>query len=180
MTNQLAVVAETPGETGLDRILRLFEQVTTYADKYLTCPNCDAGCPRLMNLAMLHQRQVNLLCEIAKNPITYLSSDTTRVALGEYQPCIELDIMLKRIMLLGAVRCFGASVSKFTEKAGDFEARHIAGTLELGEVGKLNLKWLLDVAANLRRRVDCIKIILEKEDWAFISTGGANLEEKFS
>lgn len=119
-----------------------------------------------MNLAMLHQRQVNLLCEIAKNPGTHLGNDTTHVALGTFQPSKQDDLSLKRLMLQNATRDVKMLVEKFHQGARDFEERYIAGTLELGDAGKLNLTWLLGVASNLERRLHCIKLLLEKEDWA--------------
>ncbi|KAM6540151.1 hypothetical protein FALCPG4_001889 [Fusarium falciforme] len=164
--NILSDIFNSPGQTRLDEILQLLQDVHQLATKYLSCPNCDAGCPRLMNLAMLHQRQVNLLCEIAKNPSVHLGNDTTRVGLGAFQPSKQDDFSLKRLMLQNATRGVNILVEKFHQGARNFEERYIAGTLELGDAGKLNLTWLLGVASNLERRLHCIKLLLEKEDWA--------------
>ncbi|KAI8721234.1 hypothetical protein NCS52_00570300 [Fusarium sp. LHS14.1] len=164
--NILSDIFNSPGQTRLDEILRLLQDVYQLATKYLSCPNCDAGCPRLMNLAMLHQRQVNLLCEIAKNPDTHLSNDTTHVALGTFHPSKQDDLSLKRLMLQNATRDVKTLMEKFHQGARDFEEGYIAGTLDLGDAGKLNLTWLLGVASNLERRLHCIKLLLEKEDWA--------------
>ncbi|EEU39720.1 uncharacterized protein NECHADRAFT_79498 [Fusarium vanettenii 77-13-4] len=164
--NILSDIFNSPGQTSLDEILRLLQDVYQLATKYLSCPNCDAGCPRLMNLAMLHQRQVNLLCEIAKAPSVHLENDTTRVGLGIFHPSKQDDLSLKRLMLQNATRDVEMLVEKFHQGAREFEERYIAGTLELGDAGKLNLTWLLGVASNLERRLHCIKLLLEKEDWA--------------
>ncbi|UPK89478.1 hypothetical protein LCI18_000413 [Fusarium solani-melongenae] len=164
--NILSNIFNAPGQTSLDAILQLLQDVFQLATEYLRCPNCDAGCPRLMNLAMLHQRQVNLLCEIAKNPGTHLSNDTAHVALGTFQPSKQDDLSLKRSMLQNAARDVRILVEQFHQGARDFEERYIVGTLELGDAGKLNLTWLLGVASNLERRLHCIKLLLEKDDWA--------------
>ncbi|KAF4461106.1 hypothetical protein FALBO_12098 [Fusarium albosuccineum] len=166
LANSFNNVTAEPGQTSLDEILQLLQQAFQLSTKYLQCPNCDAGCPRLMNLAMLHQRQVTLLCELAKEPASHLANDSTRVALGSFQPNKEGDLSLKRLMLKNATRDTKKLVDDFHKGAKDFEDRYIAGTLILGEAGKLNLTWLLDVAANLGRRLDCVRVLLDQEDWA--------------
>lgn len=138
---------------------------SSHADQYLDCPLCDTGCTRLMNLAQLHQRQLNVLCDMCSNPTLYLGGDSARVTLGKYEPSREDDVLLKRIMLLGVARKVSASVDSFQSRVKRSDERHAAGTLQLAEAGKLNLVWLLGTAANLTRRLDTIKSLLEKEDW---------------
>ncbi|KAF4948496.1 hypothetical protein FSARC_13733 [Fusarium sarcochroum] len=159
-------ITRDPGGTGLDDMLALLQQAFHQVEQYLACENCDAGCPRLMNLAMLHQRQVTLLCEITKGPADYLSNDMTRTVLGSFQSAKKDDLCIKQLMLRHATRDVKISVDAFHEGARVFEERYIAGTLELGEAGKLNLKFLLDVSANLGRRLDCVRVLLERDDWA--------------
>ncbi|KAJ3540263.1 hypothetical protein NM208_g5140 [Fusarium decemcellulare] len=166
LANSFNNVTAQPGQTSLGEILQLLQQAFHLSTKYLQCPNCDAGCPRLMNLAMLHQRQVTLLCELAKEPASHLANDSTRIALGSFRSSKEDDLSLKRLMLKNATRDTKKLVDDFHEGAKDFEDRYIAGTLILGEAGKLNLTWLLDVAANLGRRLDCVRVLLDQEDWA--------------
>jgi hypothetical protein len=148
----------------LDMILQLLDEAVFNAAKYMACPDCDAGCPRLMNLALLHQRQVNTLCEVAKSPATFLC-DENCVVLGGYRSCREDGLAFKRLVLLRIVKNVIKSIEEFQERATDFQSRFLAGTLELGDAGKLNLKWLLDIGSNLARRLGCIRSILEKEDW---------------
>lgn len=87
------------------------------------------------------------------------------MTLGNYQPSGEDDLVLKRIMLLGVTRKVRASVDAFRERAKGFDERHAAGILELAEAGRLNLVWILGIAANLTRRLDALRSMLEKEDW---------------
>ena len=87
------------------------------------------------------------------------------MSLGSYQPSTEDDLVLKRIMLLGVTRRVRASVNAFRERANGFEERHAAGILELAEAGRLNLVWILGIAANLTRRLDEVRSALENEDW---------------
>jgi hypothetical protein len=144
--------------------LQLLDEAVVNAAKYMACLDCDAGCPRLMNLALLHQRQVNTLSEVAKSPATFLC-DGTSVSFGAYRSCREDGLAFQRLVLLRIVRNVTKSIEEFQERAEDFQSRFLAGTLELGDAGKLNLKWLLDIGSNLARRLGCIKSILEKEDW---------------
>jgi hypothetical protein len=83
--------------------------------------------------------------------------------MGVYRPDGEDDSFLKYHMLLRITRRVSNLVSRFHNGAKDFEERSIAGTLELGDAGKLNLKWLLDTAVNLAERLDCVKSLLEKD-----------------
>lgn len=122
-----------------------------------------------MNLAMLHQRQANLLCEIAKGPADYLGNaadDTARVMLGDYQPSRGDDVTMKRLMLLGEARLVDSLVGDFHNKVQGFEDRDVAGTSKLSETGKINVRWLLDVSANLKKRLDCVKTVIGNPDWA--------------
>lgn len=168
MAHEFACIVDDPGGTSLDKIMQLFDLAATHAAKYLACPSCDAGCVRHINLGVLLQRQVNVLGNVAENPAVHVGNDATRVSfkLGEYRASKEDDIMLKRMLLLRVIRGLSTSVLEFNSQARGYEERHLGGTLELGEAGKLNLKWLLDIAESLTRRLDCIKFILEKDDWA--------------
>ncbi|WZH44345.1 uncharacterized protein QYS62_005367 [Fusarium acuminatum] len=166
LNGTLDAVSRDPGQTSIDEILALFQRTFHQSAQYLACENCDAGCPRHINLAMLHQRQVTLLCEIAKQPVHHLGNDMTKTALGSFLPSEQDDLEIKQLMLRHATRNVKISVEALHQGARGFEERHIAGTLELGDAGKLNLKWLLDVSANLDRRLDCVKVLLERDDWA--------------
>lgn len=115
---------------------------------------------------MLHQRQVTLLCEIAKQPVHHLGNDMTKTVLGGFLPSEQDGLEIKQLMLRHATRNVKMSVEALHQGARGFEERYIAGTLELGDAGKLNLKWLFDVSANLDRRLDCVRVLLERDDWA--------------
>ncbi|KIL89025.1 hypothetical protein FAVG1_07419 [Fusarium avenaceum] len=166
LNGTLDAVSRDPGQTSIDEILALFQRTFHQSAQYLACENCDAGCPRHINLAMLHQRQVTLLCEIAKQPVHHLGSDMTKIVLGSFLPSEEDDLEIKQLMLRHATRNVKMSVEALHQGARGFEERYIAGTLELGDAGKLNLKWLFDVSANLDRRLDCVRVLLERDDWA--------------
>lgn len=166
MGKKLIAALNERGSAGLGNNMQLLDEASVCANKYLDCSLCDTGCTRLMNLAQLHQRQLNMLCDICSNPTLYLREDPARVTLGPYQPPREDDISLKRIMLLGVTRNVRVSVDGFRSRVNGFDERHAAGTLELAEAGKLNLLWLVGIAANLARRLDTVKAVLEKQDWA--------------
>lgn len=166
VTNKLASSRNATGPSRFDRMMSLFDESIVHATKYLACMACDAGCPRLMTLSLLHQRQIDSLADLTKNPGLCFSDESPRVTFGEYAPPAEDDINCKSVVLLRVARDIAQSLDSFHDGAKDFEERYFKGTLELGEAGKLNLKWLLGVAVTLKRRVDCVRMILQKPDWA--------------
>lgn len=168
MTDSMGSTTNNPDTVSLDKILQLFQHASSLATRYITCSYCDNGCPRVMNLAMLHQRQANWLCEIARNPAVYLASAINaalRMSLGDYRPSNRDNILIKRIMLLSVARDVDSAVDEFHARAKSFEEKDASGESRLSEAGKLNLKWLLDVAANLKERLHTVKSILEQTGW---------------
>ncbi|VUC23453.1 unnamed protein product [Clonostachys rosea] len=174
MTSEFVGIEADSSRNSLENVLKMLDQSITYAGKYLACLNCDPGCPRIMNLSFLHQRQVTLLSNIAKDPATFMHDTTPRVTLGEYQTSREDDITLKRVLLLRVARDILKSVDECHDRSMEFEKRFKEGTLDLGDIGKLNLRWLLDIAANLTKRLNCIRSLLENNEWALDSTSTQN------
>ncbi|KAI5920514.1 hypothetical protein F4810DRAFT_682268 [Camillea tinctor] len=169
--SRMESVTKEPTKTGLDKILQAFQDISVHITNYLACSHCDGGCPRLMNLAMLHQRQVSLLCAITKNPATFIRNSGTeavRFTLGIYQLSDEEDRNHKRLVILNAARNVDSLVAGFDDLIRNHQDKDImgSGTSEMPESAKLNLKWLLDVARNLKGRLKNIVSILEKPDWA--------------
>ncbi|CAG9988329.1 unnamed protein product [Clonostachys byssicola] len=165
MTSELMGIETDSSRNSLENLLKMLDQSIIYAGKYLACPNCDPGCPRIMNLSFLHQRQVTLLINITKDPAAFIHEQAPRVSLGEYQVSREDDIALKRMLLLRVARDLLKSVNECHDRSMEFERRFKEGTLDLGDIGKLNLRWLLDIAANLTRRLNCVKSQLENNEW---------------
>ncbi|KAI0007344.1 hypothetical protein F4779DRAFT_592461 [Xylariaceae sp. FL0662B] len=160
-----------PTKTGLDKILQAFQDISLHIASYLACKQCDGDCPRLMNLAMLHQRQVSLLCFMTKNPATHIRNSGTeavRFTLGIYQLSDQEDANHKRLVILDAARKVDSQVASFDDLIRNHQDKDImgSGTSEMPESAKLNFKWLLDVARNLKSRLKVIVSILEKVDWA--------------
>ncbi|KAF4437134.1 hypothetical protein FACUT_5895 [Fusarium acutatum] len=166
MSGIVDAIMKNPGQTPLDEILSLFQSVFYKSAQYLACQNCDTGCLRHINLVMLHQRQVNLLSELAEDPREYLRSDMTNTTLGGFQTSKQDDIAIKQLMVRQATRDVILSVNADHGSATGFQERYNAGTLDLSETGKLNVKWLVEVSENLRRTLDYVKVLLEKDDWA--------------
>lgn len=167
-TDSLLDVPSEEETAKLEKALKSLQSTSNLAYRYILCPSCDNGCPRLINLALLHQRQVNLLCNIAKNPTTYLDDVTdcgSFVRLGEYQPSKHDELLLRQVMMLGATRDVGCRVRDFESHAREYQEGDVVGTNKLSEAGKLNLKWLLDVATNLTRRLECVKSTVERAEW---------------
>ena len=163
--NRLISTLNERGAVGLDKCMAVVDSASSHASKYLACSLCDTGCTRLMTLALLHQRQLNILCDIAANPSLYLSDDA-HVSLGIYRPpSRETNVAVKKVMLLGIVRGAREPVEGIRERVRGFEERVGKGAMELAEAGRLNLKWLLEITANLTRRLDTVKAVLEREDW---------------
>ncbi|KAK3301801.1 uncharacterized protein B0T15DRAFT_323856 [Chaetomium strumarium] len=157
------------GSIGLDQYMAVLDLASVYARKYLAYGLYDTGYTRLITLAPLYWRQLNLLYDICSNPSLYLSDDI-RVSLGSYRPPNrELDVAVKRVMLLGVAKTVRERVEEIQERVEGFEDRIARGSLELAEAGRLNLQWLLGVIWNLTRRLDTIKAVLEKEDWGLIA-----------
>ena len=164
-TSKLLSLWTEQKDAPLESIIGLLDEATIHAAKYLACLNCDPGCARLVNLAMLHQRQMDRLCEIVKRPEAYIKEDATRLRLGAYQTSRSDDAMLKRMLLLRITRDPASYMADFQAKARGFEERFVQGTLVLEEAGRLTLRWLLDIAGNLTKRLRCIQFKLEREDW---------------
>ncbi|KAH7267597.1 uncharacterized protein BKA55DRAFT_684869 [Fusarium redolens] len=166
MSGSVDAITKSPGQTPLDEILSLFQRVFHQSAQYLACQNCDTGCLRHINLVMLHQRQVNLLSELAEDPKEYLRNHMTQTMLGEFQVSKQDDIAIKQLMVRQATRDVRISVDADYESATGFQERYIAGTLDLSDTGKLNVKWLVEVSENLRRTLEYVRVLLEKDDWA--------------
>ncbi|CAH0052089.1 unnamed protein product [Clonostachys solani] len=170
ITSELVGIEADSSRNSLENLLRMLDQSIIYAGKYLACLNCDPGCPRIMNLSFLHQRQVTLLSNIAKDPAAFIHEQAPRVTLGEYQASREDDATLKRMLLLRVARDILKSVNECNDRSREFEKSFKEGTLDLGDIGKLNLRWLLDIAENLTKRLNCIRSLLENNQWALDST----------
>ncbi|EHK51067.1 hypothetical protein TRIATDRAFT_178083, partial [Trichoderma atroviride IMI 206040] len=164
VTNQLSSIRKSKGAVRLDKIFCLITDSIHQAAKYLACEHCDSGCSRLMTLSFLHQWQINILLDVTNNPTIYFTNETPELKFGEYRASAEDDIAFKRMVSLRLTRDIKLSLDRFHHGAKDFEERYIAGTLELGEAGKLNLEWLLKVAVSLKRQAEFIAIAEEKRD----------------
>ncbi|KAK5996781.1 hypothetical protein PT974_02123 [Cladobotryum mycophilum] len=162
--------AKDPEKASLDNILQSLRESSAHIVNYLACPHCDNGCPRLVNLAMLHQRQVGLMCTITKNPAAFLhgpANGAVRFTLGVYQLNEQDDCNFKRLAVLSAARSVESQVTNFDDIIRGHQDAEFMGTSasEISESAKLNLRWLLDVARNLRSRLRVIISMLEKQEW---------------
>ncbi|KAI1375838.1 hypothetical protein F4677DRAFT_420960 [Hypoxylon crocopeplum] len=154
-----------PKGVDLGKLLQALRDSSTHAVSYFNCSYCE-GCPRLANLSMLHQRQVRLLCHIVKNPAIYLNSgddETTRLTLGSYRLSKQEDSECKRIIVLKAAQNIELLVSRFDETVKGESAQTVPA---MSEVAELTLKWLLDIARNLKSRLEVVITTLERSDWA--------------
>ncbi|KAH8879935.1 hypothetical protein GQ53DRAFT_833747 [Thozetella sp. PMI_491] len=160
---------QSEASAGLDKILQLFQDVSKHTPSYLRCTQCDDRCPRLMSFTMLHQRQVHLLCLIAKNPVGYLGkSEDLRFTLGVYQTSPEDDSDFKRL----AIR---AAALKVNSDVASWEATVRAcfnDITELRETSRINVQWMLDAADNLKSRLKVILSLLDKKDWVDCGRSG--------
>lgn len=174
LLNRLDVATKQPEKMSLDRILQTLKDTAAHIAKSRACTHCDSGCSRHMSLAVLHQRQASLMCTITKNPATYLSgsgANAVRLTLGIFQLTAHDDLEHKRLLILSAARRIDTQVAGFDDAIRDYQNMEVTGsqpadTLEQTESAKLNLRWLLDVARNLKGRLKIIISILEKPDWA--------------
>ncbi|KAF5530410.1 hypothetical protein FNAPI_13570 [Fusarium napiforme] len=166
MSGIVDTMTKNPGQTPLEEILSLFQTAFHQSAQYLACQNCDTGCLRYINLVILHQRQTNLLSELAEEPRQYLRSDMVSTTLGGFQPSKQDDIAIKHLMVRQATRDVIFSVNTDHESATGFQQRYTAGTLDLSDTGKLNVKWLVEVSENLQRTLEHVRVLLEKDDWA--------------
>lgn len=173
LLKRLDVATKQPEKMSLDRILQTLQDTAKHIAKFSTCIHCDSGCSRLMSLAFLHQRQAGLMCAMTKSATTYLSgsgANAVRLTLGMFQLTAQEDLDHKRLLILSAARRIEAQVAIFDDAIRDHQNKGVTGselvdTLEQSESAKLNLRWLLDVAMNLRGRLKIILSILEKPDW---------------
>lgn len=164
ITNQLSSVRNSKCAVQLDKIFCLISDSIYQAAKYLACEHCDSGCSRLMTLSFLHQWQINILLDVTNNPTILFGDEIPELEFGEYKASAEDSVAFKRMVLLRLTRDIRRSLDCFHHGAKDFEKRYIAGNLELGEAGKLNLEWLLKVAGSLKRQAEFITIAEEKRD----------------
>lgn len=174
LLKRLDVATKQPEGMSLDRILQTLKDTATHIAKSRTCTQCDSGCSRLMSLAFLHQRQAGLMCTMTNNAAMYLSgsgANAVRFTLGIFQLTAQEDLDHKRLLILSAARRIDSQVSEFDDAIRGYQnmdvtaASQLADTLEQSESAKLNLRWLLDVARNLKGRLKIILSILEKPNW---------------
>jgi hypothetical protein len=176
--NRINNVTKQPEITSLDGILQSLVDVSAHITRYLGCKTCDNGCPRLFNLAMLHQRIVSLLCAITKNPASYLHNSagtTVHITLGTYRFSELEDLEHKRLVILSAVRRIDLLVTGFdsmirSEHGTETEIGHQEGMSNMTESGKINLLWLLNINRNLKSRLKVIVSILDQSDWVLSTT----------
>ncbi|KAM0669885.1 hypothetical protein MY8738_000041 [Beauveria namnaoensis] len=119
---------------------------------------------------MLHQRQVALMCVIAKSPSAFTggpASNNLRFTLGLYHLSEENNAMFKRLVILSTARNIDQLVANFDDSIrGHQDLELTASVISETESAKLNLKWLLDVSRNLKSRLETIICILEKPERA--------------
>ncbi|KAI0130138.1 hypothetical protein BJ170DRAFT_302603 [Xylariales sp. AK1849] len=167
--DHIDLAIKEPTDISLDRILQALQNASTHVNRYLACSRCDNFCPRLLNLAMLHQKQVNLMCAMAKNPSIYLrcpDSDALRFTLGIYQLSERDDLKFKGLAILAAAHNLDDLVAGFDDMARSYQERDSADGSILSDLARLNLKWTLDVAGHLKSRLKVIISILRQDDWA--------------
>ncbi|KGQ08210.1 hypothetical protein BBAD15_g6450 [Beauveria bassiana D1-5] len=170
LVNRIDAIVKDPATFALDIVLCSLQEVAAHVASYLDCAKCCTSCPRLMNLAMLHQRQVALMCVIAKSPSAFTggpASDNLRFALGLYQLPEENNAIFKRLVILSTARNIGHHVANFDDSIRAHQDLELtASVVSETESAKLNLKWLLDVSRNLKSRLETNIRILEKPEWA--------------
>ena len=134
----------------LDQLLVLVDEAAAHAAQYLGCTACDEGCPRLMNLATLYQKQVDVLCGVAEGdegPVVYM---------GVFQASDQEARLLKRRMVCRVATKVGLGIALFHDMVKGFEDRRVAGTLDLSNAGRMNLQWLFGASSDLVKRIDCV------------------------
>ncbi|KAH8718738.1 hypothetical protein HC256_003364 [Beauveria bassiana] len=170
LVNRIDAIVKDPTTFAHDTVLCSLQEVAAHVASYLGCPNCGTSCPRLMNLAMLHQRQVALMCVIAKSPSAFTggpASDNLRFTLGLYQLSEENNAMFERLVILSTARNIDHLVANFDDSIRAHQDLELtASVVSETESAKLNLKWLLDVSKNLKSRLETNIRILVKPEWA--------------
>ncbi|KAI1112059.1 hypothetical protein F5Y14DRAFT_281003 [Nemania sp. NC0429] len=173
LLSRLTLANLDPKKIGLDQILLSFHRVTRHVVSYLACTRCDSGYPRLVNLAMLHQSQVTLLCNMTKAPTAYLGSyhspGAIRFTLGAYQLSEDEDLRQKRQAVLSAARQTASLITDFDDVVRDHHDLELAGALEASDLAKINVKWLLETTRNLKAQLNAMLKILEQPGWAVAS-----------
>ncbi|KAI1384846.1 uncharacterized protein F4822DRAFT_374721 [Hypoxylon trugodes] len=162
----LSAINEPQG-IGLDEILQIFQDISTHSANYFNCTQCDE-CPRLINISMLHQRQVRLLCTIAKNPTTYLqhpNGKAVRLTFGSFQLSERDDLDHKRLLILTAARNVDSLVSSFNDNISRHQSKTAQSSSGTTEAAELTFKWLSDIARNLKSRLKVIASIVKEPDW---------------
>ncbi|KAJ8127391.1 hypothetical protein O1611_g6244 [Lasiodiplodia mahajangana] len=168
LLSRLTLASVEPGKIGLDEILISFEEVARHVVTYLNCTCCDSGYPRLMNIAMLHQSQVTLLCNMTKCSAAYLGSyhspEAVRFTLGVYQLPEADDLHQKRLAILAVGRKVESLVADFDDVVRSHQDLEIAGSTGASDLAKINLKWLLEISRNLKAQLKSILAIFEQAE----------------
>ena len=152
----------------LDEVLQLIRDASAHATSYLTCATCAPGCMRLMNIALLLQTLVNLLCQICKDPTAYLASpNNVRLTIGAFQLSENEDLCHKRLLIGSAAKGVTRLVTSFDDVLRGIQDAYIStqGHDGLPESVRLNLTWLLDVVRNLKTRVTVIVELIDRDEW---------------
>ncbi|KAI0113630.1 hypothetical protein GGR51DRAFT_506094 [Nemania sp. FL0031] len=169
LLSRLTLASVEPGRVGLDGILISFDEVARHVVTYLSCTRCDSGYPRLMNIAMLHQSQVTLLCNMTKCSAAYLGSyygpEAVRFTLGVYQLPEADDFQQKRLAVLAVGRKVESLVTDFDDVVRGHQDLEIAGSVGASDLAKINLKWLLEISRNLKAQLKSILAVFEQVEW---------------
>ncbi|KAK7914017.1 hypothetical protein PG985_011720 [Apiospora marii] len=192
-------ITRGPEKASLDHMLVLMQELSGQLIKYRDCTYCNTkggeggGFRHLINMAMLQQSQVTLLCAVAKSPATFFGgggggggggkhtydvrSDKNsdhehppRFTLGVYQLAPEDDLEHKRLVTLSMARQVEARVACFDDLVRGHQEVGVAGGAEAAdtpaELVSINLQWLFNIARHLREQLKTAKSTLERPNWA--------------
>lgn len=176
LLDRLDQAARKPEMCGLDQILVLMQNVSRQLSEYRECPRCSSkGIQHLINMAMLQQSQVALLCTVARSPSTMFwppdpdhkdaATPIPRFTLGVYQLTPEDDLEHKMLAMLTMLRQVESRVACFDDLVRTQQTVALADSETLSDFADINLQWLFNVASNLKKRLRASMATLQRLEW---------------
>lgn len=179
LLDRLDRALRNPDQGSLDQILPLMQDVSRQLSEYRECPRCSSkGIKHLINMAMLLQSQMALLCAVTGNLSTILwppdpgdREDAVTVAhvprftLGVYELTPEDDLDHKMLALVKMSRHVESQVNSF-----DDLVRAYQGMAVPDDFACINLQWLFKVASDLKSRLRVNITTLKRLEWAPMAT----------
>ncbi|KAJ8123452.1 hypothetical protein ONZ43_g605 [Nemania bipapillata] len=102
---------------------------------------------------------------------SYYGAEAVRFTLGVYQLPEADDLHQKRLAVLAVGRKVESLVADFDDVVRGHQDLEIASNLAASDLAKINIKWLLEIAKNLKAQLKSVLAIFEQPEWSLGQPG---------